>query len=902
MPFLKLQPESVVRINDRRTLSVETDERHLTSLSCYLTNFPFEDAYDVEWQKHVYSKLSTVFNPKFPVNAGVIYDDDTVPFNIPACNAFFKEIADRKLAFYNYTRPADFGMRANGLTFGSNSTVNLDRNDFFRYVFNAFWRQSFYRYAQFKLFKPTTELSKDNGYFVRRGLWGYFDIGAFSETYDVDGVDVTNKAEKSRQMSDWTDLFTYINWIDSNIDAFKNNYEWVGLNNTSEYRGWLSLVCNTSSSTSNRPSISAYYNDKIEGKEGKLPIFADRVEFAETVNELYENLTQINRIISRELSLLFEPSDDAEQPPPELEENGYITIKFSMENINLNGGNPDKLGTYAGYSPITQVSLSNYVLTCEYGKTYDVIDYDRFCSIGRENNQAYTMISSYNGTPTWFVGTNPYDVFEPNLVDPSHDFIPPTTGATNGRAHYDDGIKEYNLSGNGAWSPLVSLNTQTSDGIIAYSPSSPFNGRDDTNKFLGCPFSYWSEKNFYDNDFEEKLSKYEVYTVSHIKSCPSSSYDLINGINPSLLSAGSAYYPKSQWRPYFNDYMRVRLKAVADKTYYPVYDARASKEIYDFYIEKLTFKFDGATIKCLRTGVSPDTSIIRETSGEVSRDINEDPYYMKYRKYYRGDSPEEKADQYGTGTPGQKDYTGSSRPISNYDYEWRKVYDQITALSAGWHGDYFERQLGVVYVNPQGTRFPLTLIGDVRIIHIGLETDIYLKDESNYRFESFFRCTRGTRLRWAQQGSTVVVLNANNQQLVIQKGDGELRYTKSTALEAKIPLVTWDTEMTNVLSTANSINEFKNTFRASDGNGAWTNLLTYLGNKPGGLFAECTDITDQTREAVRMDRTWVFWITHSVIHSSKEHKIEYNSSDDNSERFFLVIKGFYFDVDWKTTN
>ena len=346
MPFLKLQPETVIRLNDNSTEAASP--RHLNSLSCRLINFPFQDEYDVWWQEHLVRTDSgrgssyKWFDPKYRVLTADIYDHDTLPFGTEIADQIFERLADWKRKFFpSYTNSDPFDL---------NPEQVIDDTDFLDHVFNAFYRQSFYRYAQFQMFKSTTELNVKPGFFLRRGLWGYFTSDALHTQYEQDLGEGTilpyrNSAKSSAYV--WDDKDDYIGWLKSNdaLTAFVNCPDWVGLATSADYTGWLREACDAfnNNAVESLPDIYEYYHDKIQLAR-KEPISVSRIIMAEVVNDLYKNLTQINRHISKELSLLFDTLEDSPDPPPqELLDDGYITITFSLSNCF--GNISEKLGT-----------------------------------------------------------------------------------------------------------------------------------------------------------------------------------------------------------------------------------------------------------------------------------------------------------------------------------------------------------------------------------------------------------------------------------------------------------------------------------------------------------------------------------------------------------------------------
>ena len=922
MPFLTLQPDSVIRLNDTTETSASAGQKYLSSYYSRRVKFPFEDPYDVPWQQWHYNNASADFEGLTPsgnhriytVDPDQIYDRVNPPILQPEIirNMFLNNnILDYKNNFPGYVDPQNASgryeyesMHPERVVLGSNSLFALERNDFLKYVFDAYWHQSFYRYAAVNLFRHTGELSVNPGYFVRRGFWGYFTPNALTGQFNdgSGGPEIRNVAKS--KLSTLNNIEEYVNWIDKNVSLFNAKYGWVGLSGSNSYRGWLKYACTEHEQGRLTPSISTYYNNKLSSiyeNEGKSPIYENEIIFAETVNELYENLTQINRIISRELSLLLSSSNGSDhQPPPELVENGYITIKFNCANCNLGSSfernDEHKLGT-CGYTPIYNAGTAQeYKISCEYGELYDVIDFERLLNKGREDNVAFPIISAYLGNPPtakWCFATNPYDRYVNSLINPT------TTDKNRGRGRTEGDWSD--VMGNGLWSGVSALKTQNNDGIPARKPDgriSAFSLSGDI-RYMSTAYAYWCEKDYYDSKGSYTSSgtpngKFQLYTVSNIREQPNSGYHIIwnayhNTPNESLmgmfLSTGG--YPRESVASYFPQYMHVRLRAVEDKTYYPVYDCGVSREILDMYRDPLEFQFDSANIKVLRTGINPGTSHI-----VGNRLMNEDPYYMKYGAFFEGDSRPEREDQ----------ETGS-RPISPDDAEWKKVCNAL--LNSQWYGDYFILPIDKCYLNPMGECYTLDIRANVTDISFLIGADISLK--KGYSFESQVICSIHSRIGAdeASRDTRIPLYDMDNKLLHIMKGNDALTiaanntdrkyrfkiglfqstdcprpnntglwYNRNDCIDDRIALKLFDVEA------------FRSTFRRDRPSDALSALLYQITNDPNGLFPGSGS---GSAGGVGASVSYVFWMNH-YIQTTADHELE------GTEHFYLPLRGFCFGV------
>ena len=962
MPFLTLEKEKVIRLNDPTTTTTGSSSQHLSSMYSKRIVFPFQDPYDVPWQKYVTTTapavIKNLFDPKYRIDTSDIFDHDTLPFgNNQIANQIFQRLADYKSKFFpDYTNTNTTREKFH-LTYEQ----TIDDTLFLDHVFNAFYRQSFYRYAQFQMFKSTTELSRNAGFFLRRGLWGYFTPRALNNEFRQDLGDNTwlnyrNSAKSSADVYIWNNRYDYVNWITTTaaVNSFKNYSKWVGLDSSSEYTGWLKYAC---SHPTSHVDISTYYKQKIEEIEHKESISADNVMIAVVVNELYRDLTQINRHISRELSLLFDTTDDTDDPPPpELIENGYITITFSARNCYASyygNNNPihDKLGTL-GYRPLSSDldDSRDFVLTCEYGEPYLIPDYERIIRVGREDNWAFPVINKYsnsNGSlaPEWCIATNPYDVYQSTL-DPSD--YPMTTEYNNGRARMPNGRANGDFHGDGLWRNAMAVKTQTSAHTVsghevnelAYCPLSSifphYCGKD----YLATAYAYWCEKNYYDtkrsyNGSGTENGKFDVYTVSNIKSQPNSSYQRIvdrTGSHQSFfLSCGSDYYPRQTYnKKYFTHYMRVRVRAVADKTYLPVFDKDVSTTMNSFRPDPLQIEFANANIRCLRTGIWRDPREGHNGTAKLANgNTNEDPYYMKFRAAYKTDSYKEVEDQlhgtvkgwesntsyqnYGQLTDestitcsskcGTDDYKGSSRPINaNADDQWKLVKNDLTSNeNYKWYGDYFIFNIGIYYINPNDKRWNLKIRGDVSDIGFLIKTNVKLK--GNYSCTNRFTCSF-----WGRESrgyEHINIVDKDNETFRIIKEKSEDINLRTSGETYKIPIAVDSTRfadktMPNVHSNVsgktfkfNNHNTFSSKFHGNTPDSAWSKLMTYLTDKNNGIFNEGGDPTvyTPTKKADLEESAvdYVFWVAHHVS-ISKTHEL------DKDEHVYLSLGGFAFGI------
>ncbi len=950
MPFLTLQPEELIRLSNDTQTSAAVSSRHLSSLYSRRILFPFEDPYDVPWQKYVSSpdssapdKIKNLFDPKYPVNNSQIYDQVTLPFSVSAANGIFKQLADTKSSFlssYTNRSGSPFELRVTDLD---------DDKKFLDHVFNAFYRQSFYRHAKFQMFKSTTELGPSAGFFIRRALWGYFTKDALSDlfSYNIgDGIWVNykNSAKSSADIYVWDDRFDYVNWANetSAVKFFKENPEWVGLSSWQNYRGWLKYAC---SNPNSHVDISSYYAQKIKDIEHKDSISPYNVALAEVVNELYENLTQINRHISRELSLLFDTTDDTDDPPPpELIENGYITITFSNNNCFADyykmddGSNPgihDKLGTL-GLCPFRSTSDNNknFTLTCEYGQIYYIPDYERMLTIGREDELAFPVISSYNKRRSedkiWCLATNPYDVYQNPIANR---FNPPTTNRNNGRAKYYSELS-CDFNGEGVWYNATALSTKTQEGEAAYAPCNGLNPQRDGEGILATPYAYWCEKEYYDtkqsyNGRGTENPKFEIFTVSNISSQVNSSYHYFQRHRPSFLSCGSNHYPRQTENcKYFPDYMVTKIRAVADKTYYPVFDKDASIELSNLRQTPFLAEFSNANIRCLRTGINYDHNDDRRSTSKIKNGrINEDPYYMKYRRGYSGDSPEEymdqtyskgdddddKEDYKAMGTCGTGTYLGASRPINEFDDQWALVKDALMDDSVEWRGDTFKFNKGIFYINPNKVRWELILIGIVKYIGFSIKTDILLR--GSYGVTNTIKtCFWGRASQdWGDDNDKkqdcdiiapypydhIPTFVKENRVDLISNGD---RYVIPIAANTSLihdENILKNTFHDDVKFKFNGT-EFSNKFHANTAQAAWNTLLSYMytvfpGSGDTGLPKK------HDTEPLDWKSDFVFWMSHlcsNLKGNAQNHELKYDPNNPNSERFFMVIGGFSFGLEY----